>query len=314
LRVNAGALLKTETGELLERLEPYTEPTAPVNPYQEPAVDEIFRCGKLPLSLLAAWDLGAQTQPWYLQQKPSPPSSELILLVRAVYRLYIAGLEGRQTELLVDLLAGNNRPASIPDLADKLSRAATTGPLGITRGIDQPVERAWLEYLLQGIPKRRSARVFAACELPESFDPIGALLGTRPSQFFPTAFGTRAAELQVDHLIPASTGGGSDPAEETLRNFAPIPTALNRAVGTLPCDTKLLGGAGSPARYHDLAAGNYVPSRGGAPVRPHPYIVWLQQTHANGHTATDLNDKQALKGPVGDERMSWFVDRLVTRL
>lgn len=314
LRANASAALKTETGELLERLEPYTEPTAPVNPYQEPAVDEVFRCGKLPLSLLAAWDLGAATQPWYLQQNASPPADELIVFVRAVYRLYIAGLEGRQTELLVDLLAGTNRPASIFALADKLSRAATTGPLGATRGIDQPVERDWLAYLLQGIPKRRAARVFTACELPESFDPAGMPLSTRPSQFAPTAFGTRAAELQVDHLIPASTGGGSDPAEETLRNFAPIPTALNRAVGTLPCDTKLLGGAGIPARYHDLAAGHYVPSRGGAPVSSHPYIVWLQQTHAPGHTATELNDKQALRSAVGDQRMSWFTDRLMSRL
>lgn len=316
--------LRAQTAQLLERLEPYTTPPASgPSIYAVPAIDEIFRCGKLPLSLLAALELLPSTAPWHLETPSICPDADLIVLVRAMYRLYLASMEGRQTDLLVKLLRNTAGVTSLHELADEVSKAATDSPLGSERGIDDQVEKPWLEYLLRVVPKRRAARIFAACELPESFDGAGALIMPRPTNFAPLPFGTRAEELQIDHMIPAAAGGTSEPAEETIVNLAPIPAALNRAVGTLPCDAKLLGVPGAVARYAPLASGTYIAKRGGTAVRPHPYIQWLVETHAPAHSAAELNDKQGLtatpglgRNPssVGYQRLAWLVELLMTRL
>ena len=310
----AGPGLRSETTEFLERIEPYTEPNASPSPYDVGSVEEVLRCGKLPLSILAAWDVVGANAPWYVGNSSYIPAMDLLVFARSIYRLYLAGLEGRQTSTLVDLLEGKNVPSSLHDLADEISRIATSSALGSVHGIDEQVEQPWLAYLLEGIPKRRAARIFSACELPESFDVSGVLTSPRPTIFSPMLFGTRAADLQIDHLIPASSGGSSERAEETLKNFAPIPTALNRAIGTVPCDAKLLGGSGTTARYADLAAGTYAPARGAAPVPPHPYIEWLVNHHAPTLTSSQLNDKTALRGQVGEDRLAWLAERLLRRI
>ena len=321
LGANNGSALKTQTTELLERIDAFSSPSS--GPAlvlgADNRVAEIQACGKLPFSILAAYHLRELTSPWFLGSPPKAPSDELLVLLRANYRLYFAGVEGRQTSLLVRLLDGSFSPGSLINLADGLSRQATSSIVDGGIGIETPIDAGVMSFWLEAVPKRRAARVFSACELPPSFAPGGALIIPRPTTFSQQTFGQRNADLQVDHLIPQSTGGTPDPNEETLRNFAPIPTHLNRAVSSRNCDEKLVGTGGAnsgPPLYGPLVAGTYMPGTGAAgPSVPHPYVVWLVQSHAAAVAAHDLNDKAKLSDrSVGDARMQWLVDRLVQRV
>lgn len=311
-----GTALRAETAELIDRLRPYCDSSATPNPYSESAVEEIYQCGKLPISLLAAHDIDAgRPAPWYAASLATAPMADLLVLLRAFYRVYIAGLEGRQTDTLIALLDAGRPTQSLRDLAQTISTAATETPVGTFKGIDDPVDRAWLRIRLESIPKRRAARVFAACELPPSFaSATGPLVTPAPTTFVPQPYGTKNASLQIDHLIPVAAGGASSTAEETLRNFAPIPTALNRALTSSSCATKLQSRPGDPAGYEDLVVGSFIPKHGATPSAPHPYTKWLVRTHAPSHAATDLNDRDKLNGVIGDERIKWLVDRLIDRL
>lgn len=311
-----GAGLRADTNELIDRLRPYCDSEVTPNPYDEAAIEELYSCGKLPLSLIAAHDIDAlRGAPWYLSTPPTAPTQDLLLLLRATYRLYIVGLEGRQTDLLKALLEDDG--AGSPDLdalAEKISRAATETPAGTWKKVDDQVDPNWLRVRLEAIPKRRAARVFAACELEPAFTASGEPIQPRPATFQPQPFGTKNASLQIDHLIPTSSAGTASNAEETLRNFAPIPTALNRSLTSSPCSAKLQGFPGAPAGYKILVDGKFKPKRGASSSTPHPYVEWLVNIHAPQYSATDLDDRTALEGELGNERIKWLVDHLLVRL
>jgi hypothetical protein len=307
-----GTQLKSETDELLERLAPYTDSKSDL--YRANSIpEELVRCGKLPISILAAYDLvhpAAPLQPWYLQAAPlTPPTADLLVLLRAIYRAYLDGVEGRQTEVLLDLLQNPLAPGTLIDIGDTISRRATGGALGI----DQPLDVAWIKQRLERVSQRRAPRIFTACELPPAFA-AGVLIPTRPCTFTPQVFGTKSGALQIDHLIPQGTGAPTTVAEQTIRNFAPIPQKLNAQCGIHSCRAKLLG-IGSPADYASLVAGTYYPTRKAVAV-PHPYVEWLVTTHAQNYLGNpaDLDNAANLLGNVGDERVEWLAVRLAERV
>ena len=310
------AALKLETDEMLERLGSYTDPKSDI--YKSSQIsEEVLRCGKLPISLLAAFNLlqpapGVGNAPWYLDTPIVEPVADLLVFLRSIYRLYLANLEARQTPVLLGLLDGSRTAFSLRSLAQELSMEATSK----TKGIDDPLDSHLLKQQLAAVTQTRAARVFNACELPPAFQ--GGALIKQPSRVFkPSTFGTNNAELQIDHLIPQKGAKAANgPFCDTIHNFAPIPKKLNTTCGTHACSIKLQGSVPNPAEFYSLAAGTYKPvNHKSAPAAvPHPYVEWLVNVQGVQTSTNDLDNIGQLSGTVGNARIDWLVKRLVERV
>ena len=233
LGMNNGAALKADTTELLERVDAFSSPnSAPALALgASNGASEIQACGRLPFSILAAYHLRENAAPWFLANPLAESVDELLVLLRANYRLYFAGVEGRQTSLLVRLLDGSFTPASLVDLADELSRP---GDLNHRDWRDR--HRHSPRPGCHGLLARSGAK--ATCrsslprsgEMPISFDAAGGLVAPCPATFAPQGLGERNADLQSgpSHSAVDRRHAGSERGRHP--NFGPIPNPPEPAV------------------------------------------------------------------------------------
>jgi hypothetical protein len=107
-------------------------------------------------------------------------------------------------------------------------------------------------------------------------------------------------------MIPESALKKNCPGENEGRrimNFAPVRRSANNQQSNLQCSSKL------------STAGSYQ-SEIVNDQNHHPYIDWLIQTQNQYASFLDRQDLLMTNSnpPIGNERIEWLTDRLITRL
>jgi hypothetical protein len=286
-----GSLARSEVTDFLNFVDDF-EASASTNPF----LREIEQCGTLPYSIVFAhYFLGCVTKG---AAKPSfftggtAEDAELHLFLISCYRLVLSGYLGRTTGYLDNLVTGAST-LTLAQIADAMSVDFVGKPLSVS------LDPQWLELELGQVDKKRAPRVFNAMLLPSK-----ATLG---GTFQPMRFGRKAADFQVDHLIPdvmtnSAKMGGQE--VQTLRNFAPLPTNQNRVAKATSCSSKLATGG----VYATYLAGV------GATHAIHPYVQWLV-TAAGAYSPADLDSQGLLEKnstpDIGSDRVKQIASRLL---
>lgn len=258
----------------------------------DPYVREIRASGALPFACVLAHYyrvyLALGVRPSFLEGDSSE-QVDLHPFLKSIYRVLLDGRIGRIRETAKRLLVDDY---TLPHAADDLSRAFLSIPLA------DPVDPHWLRASLKKCDRRRSQRVFNASLLP----PVENV-----HSFAPQRYGSGHDCYQIDHLIPKilinRKSRGSMEAD-TIANFAPILGSTNNAQNFLRCSEKLVSG-GTYSREVDLTKG-----------QAHPLLSWLVENQ--GAFGIKLDRMDLLEGnanpAIGDQRIDWLIDRLVSTL
>lgn len=257
------------------------------NPY----LLELKACGTLPWSILIGHDysrhLAGNPLPTYLNG-PQDQDNGIRMLLRACLRVIIEGRIGRIRPIAEAALRDD---LSLHELAESMATSFSTS------NIQAQVNSDWLKTRLRRVDKKTAPRVFNACLLPEH---------NTSTNFTPQPYGRKAACYQVDHLIPDSTIEDNQPGgmeARLLMNLAPVRRTTNNAQSNIRCSIKLqtTGSIGDDVQ-NDANA--------------HPYLNWLVNSQANFSNQLDRQDLlQASQQPdVGDARINWMTQRLLTRI
>lgn len=257
------------------------------NPY----LGEIRACGTLPWSALIGYDyarhLAGDPLPNYLGG-PTNQDDGLRALLCACVRVLIEGNIGRIRPIAEAALRDK---LTLQDLAEAMStRFASTS-------IHSLVDQDWLRTRLRRVDKKTAPRVFNACLLP--------IKGTSAT-FTPQAFGRKTNCYQVDHLIPDSTIQDNQPGgleARLLMNLVPVRRTTNNSQSNIRCSIKLqtTGPIGDDVQNDSNV---------------HPYLTWLVNSQASFCNQLDRQDLlQSSQQPnIGDARINWLTDRLLTRI
>lgn len=217
-------------------------------------------------------------------------NEELHRFLCANYRAFLKGKVAKSRFIAERLICGE-----IISLADASELMST---LYLSANLDSTVDADWLRQALRSIDKKKAPRVFNAMLLPAREN--------RGGSFAPQVYGNASVEHHIDHLLPASVVNRNAigaPESDTLINFAPLRSDLNREAKATPCSRKLC----STGLYD-----NYIRVVNDF----HPYCEWLVQ--AQSSLGSDL-DRQELLVPnqtpdIVTDRLNWFVDQLLLRL
>jgi hypothetical protein len=259
-------------------------------------IREIHQCGKLPFGMILAHYyrqfVSTGNQPSFFTGN-TLEDNELHQFLIATYRLLLDGSVGRTTQYLEGII--NNPVSPISALANQLS--ANIIGIPITTQLDP----LWLSSKINFANKETSKRVFNAMLLP--------LSPNFGNPFTPLIFDRKATSFQVDHLIPESLLSSNLPGGvegQTLRNFAPLPTNLNRVASATSCSSKLNG------------TGIYSNYLTGTTHQLHPYCQWLVATHPLGLNSADLDNQAFLENnqnpDIGAQRISYIHSMLLARI
>jgi hypothetical protein len=259
-----------------------------------PFVREIRLCGAIPFAAIILYYYRRKIAEGYdasFFEGGTADDVELLALLRAYYRVVLAGKVGKTGEYARRLLLSN---VTLSDVADGLSRGFLNG-----KALADLVDRDWLVAALKSSDQKRSRIVFNACLLPEH--------GTGTT-FSPHRYGKSTNDYQIDHLIPASViksnlhqPGGAE--GQLLMNFAPISRTTNVRQLNICCAVKL-----SPGGVY----ANEVATRPDS----HPFVQWL--VNNQGSYASHLDNQELLqtaaRPPIAQERIDWIAERLLNRL
>ena len=217
--------------------------------------------------------------------------SELYSYLRAMYRQVINGTVGKAREYAEKLIT--NSFANLIDAANQISIAYIKVP------INDKVDEAWLKVNLKRLDTQRAKRVFNALRLPEE-----DLKDEK--DFKPDTYGGKTKDYHIDHLIPISTidlnREGAFEAQ-SIPNFAPLPSNLNREAKATPCSAKLKIG-GIYKNYIDVAP------------NPHPYCSWLVEAQSGYYSYLDIQEllEPNSSPAIGSERLDWLAKSLRARI
>lgn len=258
----------------------------------DPYIREIRASGALPFACVLSHYyrvyLALGAQPSFLEGDSSE-HSELHPFLKSIYRVLLDGRIGRIRETAKRLFVEDY---SLPQAADELSRAF------LSISLADPVDPHWLRIALKKCDRRRSQRAFNACLLPSA---------ENANSFAPQRYGSGHDCYQIDHLIPKilinSNSRGSVEAD-TIGNFAPILGTTNNAQNFLRCSEKLIPG-GTYTREVELTKD-----------KAHPLLSWLVENQGGlGIQLDRMNLLESNANPaIGDQRIDWLIQRLVTTL
>lgn len=261
------------------------------NSLDNPYLVEIRACGTLPWSILIGYDyachLARGPMPNYLGG-PKNQDDGLRILLRACLRVMIEGKIGRIRSIAEAALRDG---LSLQELAESMATSFSNS------NINSPVNQDWLGTRLRRVDKKSAPRVFNACLLPEH---------DTSTSFTPQPYGKKTACYQVDHLIPESTIEDNQPGgmeARLLMNLAPLRRTTNNAQSNIRCSIKLqpTGPIGDDVQNDTNA---------------HPYLAWIVNSQANLSNQLDRQDllQSSQQPDVGDARINWLTQRLLTRI
>ena len=264
--------------------------------------DEIRRCGALPFCSLIAYYYGRMLSdgdsPGFLDRESSE-DDDLAVYLRACYRILIDGSVGKIKFMVRSLLSGQGgtSPSKDDSRLDLIKAANALSLKYLECDMDASVGEGWLTARLRQIDLKRAPRIFNCCRLPEKDSKM---------EFEPDIYNKEEEGCSIVKLIPQSAVEKDRPGELQTNRLMNLVSVQNNLGGKEPkqkCSVKI-----------DMAGllGKAVNVR----EKVHPYLVWLvDQQSKHGK---DLDDQKFLEPNavprIGDERIEWFVNRLVERL
>jgi len=280
---------KAEVARLLTFVQTF-ERQIEANPY----VRETAAIGTIPIAGLIAHyyrrHLSDGAVPPFFDGKTEDDESLHRYLV-ANFRSLLEGHIGRSRPFARKIFSGIY--PTLGDASEALSFEAT----GYSLKDDLPIDL--LRSRLRLMDRKKAQRAFNAVRLPERVKQWGA-------RFKPDVYGTKAKQLNVDHLIPKSLKVKDAPGSleiETLVNFAPMLSSQNTDAKATYCSRKLEAGG-----IYDRYLTNE--------DEPHPYCRWLRDAQGAMGSALDLpsNLEVNKQAAVGDMRIQWLAQTLQKRV
>ena len=259
---------------------------------------EIRNCGAIPWACLIGHYyrryLNNGAIPTFINAGGQSEWPELHAFLCGVYRAILLGKIGKTRETAEHAIDGAF--TSLADAGEEIAHNQSGASLQFPLNID------YIKSSLQIADLNRSKRLFNAMLLGDA--PHSA--GTFGLAFNPLEFGRKSTEYHIDHLIPQSMKNQSQPGAkeiETIKNFAPITSDLNKAASATPCSSKLSGGG---------IYANHIQSN----PDHHFYCDWLLSTQSAYMANLDqqIHLEPNMNPDIGNERINKIADVLRLKL